>query len=284
MISGASSSSSSATTTETVINSNSNSNSASVTSPSVEPSTYLSKNCILSTITTNHLHPHKRLRRSNNDDDDEYDSHDDEPGWNITNEMKARLQQSSWLRKELQDGGLRQLIDNIDAASDSMNDEEHVNQQSRERSHWNNQGRKKNMNSKNATRISARELALARTKHTHPKFASFTDQLLLLAGVLQPAAGGGGGGGGGEVTMSDTGLIDEGDNHGQLVLAPIPRLNRTVLKSSGSGTEEGEEVVDDDDGSNNSSSDEESEDSSSSSSSSSEEKGDGDESNDSTEE
>ena len=274
MISGASSSSSAATTTVTVINSNSNNNNASITSPSVEPSTYLSKNCILSTSTTNHLHPHKRLRRSNNDDDDEYDSHDDEPGWNITNEMKARLQQSSWLRKELQDGGLRQLIDNIDAASDNV--EENEDQQ-----------RKKNMNSKNATRISARELTLARTKHTHPKFASFTDQLLLLAGVLQPAAGGGGGGGGGggEVTMSDTGLIDEGDNHGQLVLAPIPRLNRTVLKSSGSGTEEEEEVVeDDDDGGNISSSDEESEDSSSSSSSYSEEKGDGDESNDSTDE
>ena len=284
MISGASSSSSAATTTVTVINSNSNSNSASITSPSVEPSTYLSKNCILSTSTTNHLHPHKRLRRSNNDDDDEYDSHDDEPGWNITNEMKARLQQSSWLRKELQDGGLRQLIDNIDAASDSMNDEEHGNedrQQSRERSHWNKQEKKRNnVNSKNATKISARELALARTKHTHPKFASFTDQLLLLAGVLQPAAGGGGGGG--EFTMSDTGLNEGDNNHGHFVLAPIPRLNRTVLKSSGSGTEEEEEEVED--GSNNSgSSDEDSEDSSSSSSSSSEEKGDGDERNDSTE-
>jgi hypothetical protein len=205
-----------------------------------------------------------RLRRKKNDDD-EYDSHDDEPGWNITPEMKARIQQSKWLRKELQDGGLRQLIDTIDAASDLEDedkdecDEKKDDTYHRGRNHWNQ--KKKNTNP-NATKISPRELALARTRHNHPKFASFTDQLLLFAGVLQPA---GAEAGGGEVTISEDGMMLDGNHHhGNLVLAPIPRLNRTVLKSSESRSEE------EDDGSNNSggsSDDDDSEDSSSSSSS-----------------
>jgi hypothetical protein len=176
--------------------------------------------------------------------------------------MKARIQQSTWLRKELQDGGLRQLIDTIDAASDIEDDEDKDESSNRGRNQWN-QKKTKNTNNPNATKISPRELALARTKHAHPKFASFTDQLLLLAGVLQPA---GAEAGGGEVTISEDGMMLDGNHHlGHLVLAPIPRLNRTVLKSSESKMEE-----DEDDGSNNSggsSDDDESEDSSSSSSS-----------------
>ena len=56
----------------------------------------------------------KRIRRSNDDDD----SDNDEPGWNITEDMKQMIQHSEWLRKELEDGGLRHLIEQIDAASD----------------------------------------------------------------------------------------------------------------------------------------------------------------------
>ena len=286
----------------------------------MEPSKYLQSDyCTSSSTATtttstanttfNLQHPHKRVRRRRSkrndyDDDDENDSHDDEPGWNITSEMKARIQQSSWLRKELQDGGLRQLIDTIDAASDAEEEEEEEEndadndaddtngkdngkksdaQHGRINRNWN---QKKRTNPKKyaTSNISARELALARTKHTHPKFASFTDQLLLLAGVLQPAAsvagcGGGAEDGGGECIISD-GM--------HLVLAPVPRLNNTtLLKSIPLGTEgkeeeegEDEDEVDEIGSKNSGSSSTDSEDDSSSSSS----EEDSDESNDCAEE
>ncbi len=204
--------------------------------------------------------------------------------------MKARIQQSSWLRKELQDGGLRQLIDTIDAASDvqenDFDDDEKGNDEKsdahgRMKRNWN---KKRGNYSKYATTISARELTLARTKHAHPKFASFTDRLLLLAGVLQPAAAGAGGAedGGGEFIISDVGMLEGSNHHGHLVLAPVPRSNnRTLLKSSTSGTEGEEEEEEDENGSKNScSSNNDSEDGSSSSSS----EEDSDESNDCAEE
>eukprot|EP00804_Cyclotella_cryptica_P013495 CCRYP_017220-RC/>CCRYP_017220-RC protein AED:0.19 eAED:0.27 QI:0/0/0.5/1/0/0/2/412/238 len=149
-------------------------------------------------------------KRHARDNDDENDSHDDEPGLNITPDMKKRLQQSTWLRKELQDGGLRHLIGMIDAASDD--DEE-------------NGDNNKRFHSKKARRnaheeITPRVLALARIKNSHPKFASFIDRLLLTAGVLQPAEG------------------TDGDSRGPLSLVPIPRRPGAGNLSVDSSTED----------------------------------------------
>lgn len=157
----------------------------------------------------------KRKRRSRSGDESD-DSHDDEPGWNITPEMKKRMHQSTWLRKELQDGGLRQLIEQIDAASDDEADDRKKYQRAN--------------NNKISTVVSARELALARKKHSHPKFASFIDEMLLTAGVLQPATDGAAaaaaGGGGHDSLMS----ILEG--RGPLVLAPVPRRSGATNTTS----------------------------------------------------
>ncbi|KAL7532520.1 hypothetical protein ACHAXR_004676 [Thalassiosira sp. AJA248-18] len=169
--------------------------------------------------------PRKRVRRSASDDESD-DSHDDEPGWNITPEMKKRIHQSAWLRKELQDGGLRQLIDQIDAASDDDGGDDH-----------NSNNRKDYQRSKTTARVSARELALARTKHSHPKFASFVDQMLLTAGVLQPAAGG------------DGSISSMLEGHGPLVLAPVPRRGgaMTANQSDSESDNSSSDSEDDDD-------------------------------------
>ena len=169
----------------------------------------------------------KRKRRSASDDEDS-DSHDDEPGCNITPEMKKRIHQSTWLRKELQDGGLRQLIEQIDAASDDEEDDGNGN------------NRQRHQRNKSNTVISQRVLALARTKHSHPKFASFVDQLLLTAGVLQPASGNSGG----ETTIES---ILEGT--GPLVLAPVPRRTGATNADSSSQEESGSDSDNDSSGS-----------------------------------
>ena len=197
--------------------------------------------------TNQHQFKRRRVRRTDSDNEGNDDSNDDEPGWNITSEMKERIRQSTWLRKELQDGGLRQLIDEIDAASE---EEEEETSDVHRRGKWTHT---KNKNP-NVTPISARELALARAKHSHPKFASFTDQVLLLAGVLQPSNDGG-----------EAGEKEENGHGGHLVLAPVPRLNNNSVSltlSNNLGSKDGRSNSSCDD-------DEDSDDNSSSSSSSS---------------
>lgn len=134
-------------------------------------------------------------------DQDEIETDDDDPGFNITSEMKKRLEQSTWLRKELQDGGLRYLIGSIDAASDD------------ETKHIKTYSGKKNSQIEG---ITPRVLALARSKSSHPKFASFIDQMLLTAGVLQPA---------------------DGDNEGNLNLVPLPPRSAVGPVDNESGIE-----------------------------------------------
>jgi hypothetical protein len=107
------------------------------------------------------------------------------------------------------------------------------------------QMRQRNNTTANNTTISARELALARTKHSHPKFASFVDRMLLTAGVLQPAEDGGGGGG----IVSSSTL----EGHGPLVLAPVPRrsgamdANSNKMGSESSGSDDERESDEDSD-------------------------------------
>jgi hypothetical protein len=131
----------------------------------------------------------------------EVDSDEDEPGFDITSEMRKRLEQSTWLRKELQDGGLRYLIEMIDAASDDEDESSRRNQG------------KKSKGSKMSERITPRVLALARSKQSYPKFASFIDKMLLNAGVLQQG---------------------EGADEGHTILVPISRPTGEGLNNEGS--------------------------------------------------
>ncbi|EJK77753.1 hypothetical protein THAOC_00393 [Thalassiosira oceanica] len=181
----------------------------------------------------------RRRRRTSQDSDD---SNDDEPGWNITEEMKTRLRGSSWLKDELRDGGLRQLIEQIDGASDDDGENNRSERQMQMRVQRN-----------RGVSVSPRELELARTRHSHPKFASFIDKFLLTAGVLQPADG-----------RKSEGIESLMEEPGQLVLAPIPR------RKAGGDSEAGEGGQDDEsgtDGESSSGSDDEDSDSSQESSS-----------------
>ncbi len=166
------------------------------------------------------LTPRKRTRRT--ESDDASDSQDDEPGWNITPEMKKKLQQSTWLRKELQDGGLRHLIGMIDAASDDDEEEgeEEVDEGGSKPKYQRYKSNRGNNGSNSS--ISPRVLALARTKHSHPKFAAFIDQMMLTAGVLTHA----------DDTAHNTleSLMGGGGRDG-LALAPVPRPTATLGNS-----------------------------------------------------
>ena len=148
----------------------------------------------------------KRKRARRNSEDSDIDN--DEPGWQITQQMKQQISQSKWIQNELKDGGLRQLIDSIDCASDNEDEDD-----SKPHGSYKGQQQKKDNN-----KISPRVLALARTKHRHPKFASFVDEMLLTAGVLQPA---GGVDGGGEERLAN--VLEGQGGRGPLVLAPVPR-------------------------------------------------------------
>ena len=144
-------------------------------------------------------------------DGDQVESEDDEPGFNITTEMKKRLEQSSWLRKELKDGGLQCLIGMIDAASDDEGDDN-------DKKHFNH--KKSRGGNDKYEGITPRVLALARSKNSHPKFSSFIDQMLLTAGVLQPVGG--------------------AESEGQLSLVPVTRrpLSTNGDSSEGSNSDE----------------------------------------------
>lgn len=103
---------------------------------------------------------------------DESDSDDDslhEDGWKISKEIMDRLDNSPWLKKELADGGLRQMIATIDNAKWEKKDEKK---------------KRKHFRIDQPQELTQNEAALERAKHSNPKFAKFIDRLLLTAGVL----------------------------------------------------------------------------------------------------
>mmetsp|Transcript_13996 Transcript_13996/g.33585 ORF Transcript_13996/g.33585 Transcript_13996/m.33585 type:complete len:298 (+) Transcript_13996:80-973(+) len=73
-------------------------------------------------------------QKSGNDDDgddDTFSSSDDESldeGWKITDEMKNSLKNSTWLRNQLQDGGLRAMISDIVKAERKYKRHQHEQQ------------------------------------------------------------------------------------------------------------------------------------------------------------
>lgn len=107
-------------------------------------------------------------------DDDENDEELEE-GWRITADMMDMMQNSEWLRKELEDGGLRQIIAEIDSAD--FEDNNSLNNNHRHHT------KKPKLSAE--PDLTRREIALMKSKQTNHKFAEFIDKLLLLTGVLQ---------------------------------------------------------------------------------------------------
>jgi len=125
----------------------------------------------------------KRRRMLNEDEDDA--SSDDE-GWRLTREMMDRIDNSPWLRAELADGGLRQMVCEIDGADEAAR-QGGGSYHRRRRNHFAGGMGK-------TVQMSPRELALEKARRTNPNFGRFVDRMLLTAGVLAAPDGSGPGG------------------------------------------------------------------------------------------
>jgi zinc finger HIT domain-containing protein 3 len=155
-------------------------------------SKYLPPNLLLRDIPQNPI-----PRRKNQDDDLE-------EGWKITDNMKIAMDSSDWLKKELHDGGLRQIIHEICLVSNTVANGGKTHQ----------------------------ELALEEAKRNYPSFGTFVDKLLVLTGVLER-----------QHTDTDLSQWLEEDDLGPLALVSIPRqirapLNTTDESCSASDSEE----------------------------------------------
>ena len=128
-------------------------------------------------------------------DDEDSDSDDEGQGWRLTREMMDRIDNSQWLRNELADGGLRQLISEIDGADEAAAAQGSYHK----RRNYNSRNRFADMGK---VKMSPRELALEKARRTNPNFGRFMDKLLLTTGILTTPDGGvGGEDGGGTVSL-----------------------------------------------------------------------------------
>jgi hypothetical protein len=133
-----------------------------------------------------HVPQNATPRRQQREDDDL------EEGWKITDKMKTAVDASDLLRKELQDGGLRQIIHQVSSVSDTVAHGGKTHQ----------------------------ELAFEEAKRNFPNFETFIDKLLVLTGVLER-----------QETQDDMSQWLEGDELGPLSLVPIPRQQRPRLNT-----------------------------------------------------
>ena len=196
------------------------------------------------------------MRRRRTLSEDEELEEEEREGWRITKEMMDRVHGSKWLRNELADGGLRQLIYDIDIADET---EEAKGGSKKRKRNWNTMGC--------IPEMTAREMALEKAKLSNGKFATFLDKLLLEAGVLRKHAN--------ETEEEEEALLssflNREENLGPLSLVPIvkkkqrmdssPAVQKKLEKEDMESSAEGEDNI------SSSSSDEESTSSSSSSSS-----------------
>lgn len=129
-------------------------------------------------------HEQNHLDRSNCRDskisDDEKDDEDDEDdpdedGWNITESMMDALQESEWLRKELQDTGLQHMIQQITSAS---------NRVVGKRPARGGRGHPESAFSM-ACRETGQESVLTQQMESHAMFRQFIHKMLVVSGVLQ---------------------------------------------------------------------------------------------------
>lgn len=179
----------------------------------------------------------RKICEENEDDVDE--------GWCITTQMMDMIDNSEWLRKELEDGGLRQLIAEIDCADDVED-----------------QSRNNVRNYRKASKLGAepeltqREIVFMRIKQTNPKFSEFIDKLLLVAGVLQKEE---------DPNESINKALQIGGNGSleHVTLVPIPKKRKRLdsieqlkkeLSSSSSESDSDESESDSDEDSNSNSS------------------------------
>eukprot|EP00979_Chaetoceros_neogracilis_P013672 scaffold3990_cov284-Chaetoceros_neogracile.AAC.13 len=148
------------------------------------------------------------VRRRNMLDEDDEDLEDE--GWRVTKEMMESLDQSEWLRKELVDGGLRQIIAEIDAADDEAGEQ--------------NNRQKKRPKLGAMPEPSPREVALMKARHANSKFSKFIDRMLVTAGVLIE---------GDKTVEQELSSILIGDEQiGMVALAPVVKNRRKTIETS----------------------------------------------------
>ena len=157
------------------------------------------------------------VRRRNMLDEDDKDLEDE--GWRVTKEMMENLDKNEWLRKELADGGLRQIIAEIDAADDEAGDRH-----------------RKRPKLGAAPEPSPREVALMKARHTNRKFSNFIDRMLVTTGVLIE--------GDKTVEQEISSILMGDDQVGMVALAPIVKDRRKTIEGnadsdSGSNSDDG---------------------------------------------
>lgn len=157
-----------------------------VTSEPALKSKYLPSDMLLRDPNLNALH-----RRTTLDLDDDED--DKEIGWKITRDMMDSINQSQWVKQELQDGGLRQIIYEIESAPNTVLQSGKTEQ----------------------------EETLERLKSKYPNFRGFLDKLLVTAGVLEREK---------ESEDMMSWLYRSEDDLGPLALKPIPRRGQAVIQ------------------------------------------------------
>ena len=142
---------------------------------------------------------------------DHHEEDDLEEGWKMTNSMLEAMKRSTWLKNELKDAGLRQLVLKIMRASDLAR--------------------------RNKSRTKQEE-ELDQAKADFPRFKKFIDKLLVLTGILERH--------GDEASIDlDEWLekeqaVDGLSSDTQLILKPIswPTRNPTVAKEIAESNEE----------------------------------------------
>ena len=123
-------------------------------------------------------------KSSESDDTDDDDDSSLEDGWEITDDMKVALRNSTWLRSELQDGGLRDMIASV------------VRSKKKYRSYHRRQRRGKNQRNQHGNRRNyQRNHHPSQPRHPHEELSAkradnknfdvFVDKMLVLADVLE---------------------------------------------------------------------------------------------------
>ena len=165
-----------------------------------------SNDCFVQTTTS----ANDRIIRRQNGERRPFEDLEDE--WKITDAMKEAMKQSTWLREELSDLGLQQIIQQIASASKNVMGRNNINSQE-----------------------TFQEGLLNQFKSENPQFKSFLDELLVLTGVLEEH---------GEVTKKDPAETwpQEGEKkHATLrplVLKPLPSVQSKVGKDPDTKSDE----------------------------------------------
>lgn len=178
-----------------------------VTSDPAPKSKYLPSDMLLRDPNQNALHRRTKLDLDDNDDETV------EIGWKITRDMMDSMNQSQWAKQELQDGGLRQIIYEIESASNTVSQSGKTGQ----------------------------EETLERFKNKYPNFRGFLDKLLVTTGVLERQN---------ESEDMTIWLRRSEDDLGPLALKPIPRRGQAIIQptimNNNTSSDEGTTSSDDD--------------------------------------